>query len=193
MSATLMDRPDRAAQQDGAQPSNVRPVTAEELRLEQAHDRTANWQRWGSYLSERQWGTVREDYSADGDCWDYFSHDQARSRAYRWGEDGLLGIYRSRMPALLCAGAVERPRPDLEGAAVRPDRPGGQPRRGREGVLLLSRRHADALVHEGALQVSAGRVSVRPAGRRESPPRQGRAGVRAGRHGRVRRRAATST
>jgi hypothetical protein len=52
----------------------------------------ANWQRWGSYLAERQWGTVREDYSPDGECWDYFTHDQARSRAYRWGEDGLLGI-----------------------------------------------------------------------------------------------------
>lgn len=55
-------------------------------------DRSANWQRWGPYLSERQWGTVREDYSADGDCWRYFPHDQARSRAYRWGEDGLLGL-----------------------------------------------------------------------------------------------------
>ncbi|MCI0455401.1 MAG: glucosidase [Gemmataceae bacterium] len=52
----------------------------------------ANWKRWGPYLSERQWGTVREDYSPDGSCWDFFTHDQARSRAYRWGEDGLLGI-----------------------------------------------------------------------------------------------------
>lgn len=67
-------------------------VTTEELRLQAAHDRTANWQRWGPYLSERQWGTVREDYSRDGDCWGYFTHDDARSRAYRWGEDGLLGI-----------------------------------------------------------------------------------------------------
>ena len=50
------------------------------------------WRRWGPYLSERQWGTVREDYSPNGDAWDYFSHDQARSRAYRWGEDGLAGI-----------------------------------------------------------------------------------------------------
>jgi hypothetical protein len=68
------------------------PRTAEDLRLAQAHNRTANWQRWGSYLAERQWGTVREDYSPDGECWDYFTHDQAKSRAYRWGEDGLLGI-----------------------------------------------------------------------------------------------------
>ncbi|HWZ58602.1 MAG TPA: hypothetical protein VNW46_06445 [Gemmatimonadaceae bacterium] len=54
--------------------------------------RTENWTRWGPYLSERQWGTVREDYSPDGSCWDYFPHDHARSRAYRWGEDGLLGF-----------------------------------------------------------------------------------------------------
>ena len=54
--------------------------------------RTANWKRWGPYLSDRQWGTVREDYSADGQCWSYLPHDHARSRAYRWGEDGLLGI-----------------------------------------------------------------------------------------------------
>ena len=60
--------------------------------MEEDRQRTANWKRWGPYLSERQWGTVREDYSAGGDAWDYFPHDQARSRAYRWGEDGLLGI-----------------------------------------------------------------------------------------------------
>ena len=67
-------------------------MTAEERRLQAAQERTGNWKRWGPYLSERQWGTVREDYSEHGNCWDYFPHDQARSRAYRWGEDGLLGI-----------------------------------------------------------------------------------------------------
>ena len=61
-------------------------------RLAEAARREKNWQRWGPYLSERQWGTVREDYSADGSCWEYLPHDHARSRAYRWGEDGLLGI-----------------------------------------------------------------------------------------------------
>ncbi|MBD2328664.1 glucosidase [Alkalinema sp. FACHB-956] len=66
--------------------------TQEELRLEEARSHTAHWRRWGPYLSDRQWGTVREDYSPYGSAWDYFSHDQARSRAYRWGEDGLLGI-----------------------------------------------------------------------------------------------------
>ncbi len=65
---------------------------AELQRLEADHLRERNWKRFGPYLAERQWGTVREDYSADGTCWDYFPHDHARSRTYRWGEDGLLGI-----------------------------------------------------------------------------------------------------
>ena len=65
---------------------------AERERLAQDARREKNWKRWGPYLSERQWGTVREDYSAEGNVWDYFPHDHARSRAYRWGEDGLLGI-----------------------------------------------------------------------------------------------------
>ena len=71
--------------------SKARQPTAEEVRLREDDRREKNWKRWGPYLAERQWGTVREDYSADGSCWTYFSHDHARSRAYRWGEDGLLG------------------------------------------------------------------------------------------------------
>ena len=66
--------------------------TAEADRLDAARERQVAWRRWGPYLSERQWGTVREDYSPNGDAWTHFPHDQARSRAYRWGEDGLLGI-----------------------------------------------------------------------------------------------------
>ncbi|GIX00497.1 MAG: glucosidase [Pirellulaceae bacterium] len=65
---------------------------AERVRLEQCRRREEDWQRWGPYLSERQWGTVREDYSVDQNAWSYFPHDHARSRAYRWGEDGLLGL-----------------------------------------------------------------------------------------------------
>src|SRR5712672_2954026 len=65
---------------------------AEKERLEAAHDGKAPWRKWGPYLSERQWGTVREDYSEGGDAWNHFTRDQARSRAYRWGEDGLAGI-----------------------------------------------------------------------------------------------------
>ena len=67
-------------------------VNAEKIRLEEDRQGKILWKKWGPYLSERQWGTVREDYSDDGNAWDYFSHDQARSRAYRWGEDGLAGI-----------------------------------------------------------------------------------------------------
>lgn len=67
-------------------------LTAEEKRLRQDREKKAYWRRWGPYLSERQWGTVREDYSPDGTAWEYFPHDHARSRTYRWGEDGIAGI-----------------------------------------------------------------------------------------------------
>jgi hypothetical protein len=66
--------------------------TSEQKRLNEAREGHVPWKKWGPYLSERQWGTVREDYSQDGNAWNYFSHDQARSRTYRWGEDGLAGI-----------------------------------------------------------------------------------------------------
>src|SRR4051812_28029894 len=71
-------------------------MTAENLRLHEAREQKMPWKKWGPCLSERQWGTVREDYSEGGNAWDYFSHDQARSRAYRWGEDGLAGISDDR-------------------------------------------------------------------------------------------------
>ena len=133
----------------------------EQKRLNDARETGIPWKKWGPYLSERQWGTVREDYSDDGNAWSYFSHDQSRSRAYRWGEDGLGGHLRRPAAAVLRAGAVERARSDPEGAPVRPDQQRRQSRRGRQGVLLLPRQHADALVHEVSVQVSAARVSVR--------------------------------
>ena len=71
-------------------------MNAETRRLGEARDPSSPWKHWGPYLSERQWGTVREDYSEDGSAWEYFSHDQARSRAYRWGEDGIAGISDDR-------------------------------------------------------------------------------------------------
>ncbi|HEU4430911.1 MAG TPA: glucosidase [Myxococcota bacterium] len=77
-------------------------ANAEKRRLAEDHAREKHWKRWGPYLAERQWATVREDYSADGNCWDYFPHDHARSRAYRWGEDGLLGFSDHR--ARICFG-----------------------------------------------------------------------------------------
>src|SRR5215216_1190256 len=80
-------------------PPDAPSADAERARLEQA-DTGVPWRRWGPYLADRQWGTVREDYSEGGDAWDSFPHDHARSRAYRWGEDGLLGICDDR--GILC-------------------------------------------------------------------------------------------
>ena len=91
-------------------------------QLEDGLRQASDWYLWGPYVSERQWGTVREDYSADGDAWDYFPHDHARSRAYRWSEDGMAGFCDVEQRLCLGAGAVERPRPDPQGADVRPDR-----------------------------------------------------------------------
>src|SRR6266480_1459088 len=70
-------------------------MNTEQRRIEENNSRAQRWHLWGPYLSERQWGTVREDYSTNGDAWNYFSHEQARSRAYRWGEDGLGGFAMS--------------------------------------------------------------------------------------------------
>ncbi|MBI5364596.1 MAG: glucosidase, partial [Planctomycetes bacterium] len=72
-------------------PPRSRALDPESARLEEDARREHNWKRWGTYLAERQWGTVREDYSRDGSAWASFPHDHARSRVYRWGEDGLLG------------------------------------------------------------------------------------------------------
>src|ERR1700704_3444532 len=74
-------------------------MNAEQRRTEENNSREQRWHLWGPYLSERQWGTVREDYSANGDAWNYLPHDHARSRAYRWGEDGLAGTsdYQQRL------------------------------------------------------------------------------------------------
>ena len=77
-------------------PQIAQVETVEQRRLNETREKGIPWKKWGPYLSERQWGTVREDYSQDGNAWDYFSHDQSRSRAYRWGEDGLGGICDDR-------------------------------------------------------------------------------------------------
>jgi hypothetical protein len=91
--------------------STERTKTTEELRLDEAREKGVLWKLWGPYLSERQWGTVREDYSENGDAWNYFTHDQARSRAYHWGEDGLAGFsddHQRLCFALLCGTARTR-------------------------------------------------------------------------------------
>ncbi len=81
-------------------PGPQRAITEEERRLDEVRENGVQWKTWGPYLSERQWGTVREDYSENGDAWNYFTHDQARSRAYHWGEDGLAGLSDDRQ--ILC-------------------------------------------------------------------------------------------
>ena len=145
----------------------------ERIRLDEDARREKNWKRWGPYLSERQWGTVREDYSATGECWEYFPHDHARSRAYRWGEDGLLGICDREGPAVLCARAcgTARIRSSRSASSASPEQP-GQSRRGRQRVLLLRRLFADALLHEGGVQISAAGVSLSATDRRESQAQQ---------------------
>jgi len=70
----------------------VSPMTAERARMTGAAHDIARWRKWGPYLADRAWGTVREDYSANGDAWSYFPHDLARSKAFRWGEDGIAGF-----------------------------------------------------------------------------------------------------
>ncbi len=91
--------------------------TAEQMRLDEVHEKGMPWKQWGPYLSERQWGTVREDYSENGDAWNYFTHDQARSRAYHWGRGRPRRFQRRPAVAVLCARPVERQGPDPEGAA----------------------------------------------------------------------------
>ena len=144
---------------------------AENERLAAAREPQSPWRKWGPYLSERQWGTVREDYSGSGDAWNHFTHDQARSRAYRWGEDGLAGISDDQQLSLFRPGALERQGPDPQGAALRPDQQRGEPRRGRQGVLLLSGLDAHALVHEVPLQVPAGGLPLRRHRRRRTAQR----------------------
>ena len=109
-------------------------------RLEDGLRQASDWYLWGPYVSERQWGTVREDYSPDGEAWDYLPHDRARSRAYRWGEDGLAGF--CDVEQRLCLGlALWNGRdPILKERAFGLTGEEAQPRRGRRGLLVVSRR-----------------------------------------------------
>ncbi len=124
-------------------------------------DELPAWRRWGPYLSDRQWGTVREDYSPGGNPWAYFPFCTRAPPRVPLGRRRHRGPLRRRPAALPRPDALERTRPDSQGAAVRSRQRGGQPRRGREGAVLPPRRHADALVPEVPLQVPAGQVPVR--------------------------------
>src|SRR6266511_1569723 len=123
-------------------------IDAEKRRIEESRNGAKNWRRWGPYLSERQWGTVREDYSPGGTAWDSFPHDHARSRVPlgRGWPARHLGQPRA---LVFFSGAVERKRSHSERAALRTYGTRGQSRRRRQGVLLLHRLEAVALLHAG--------------------------------------------
>ena len=125
-----------------------RVATAEKLRLEASETREVHWKRWGPYLSERQWGTVREDYSANGDAWNYFPHDHARSARLSLGRGWHRRNLRPASAHLLRSGAVERERSDPKGASFRALESRREPRRRRKRVLLLSRCDAHQLLSE---------------------------------------------
>ena len=146
------------------------------------------WYQWGPYLSERAWGSVREDYTASGDAWNSFPHDHARSRAYRWNEDGMAGITDVFNRLSLALSLWNGKDPILKERMFGLTEFGGQPRRGRQGVLVVPRRAAEQRLARVALPLPAGRVPVRRAGRGERRPVQARAGIRVDRHRRLRRR-----
>jgi len=136
---------------------------AELSRMVEARQRGVAWRKWGPYLSERQWGTVREDYSADGDAWTHFTHDQARSRAYHWGEDGLAGFSDDKPAGTSLGPGQCGPHP---GAAqrlrvLRRRVPGGVPDRVGAADELVRGREGDLGPHRRDL----------PARRRRAPPR----------------------
>ena len=144
-----------------AQTNTVERAGAEQQRLAEAREQKIPWKKWGPYLSERQWGTVREDYSEDGNAWDYFSHDQARSRAYHWGEDGLAGFSDDKQHLCFALALWNGRDPILKERLFGLTNSEGNHGEDVQGILLLPRLDADALLHEVALQVSAGSLSLR--------------------------------
>ena len=164
----------------------------ESVRLAEDAARQQNWKRFGPYLAERQWGTVREDYSPDGTAWDYFPHEHARSRAYRWGEDGLLG-FCDRQGRLCFALALWNGQdPILKERLFGLSGPEGNHG---EDVKELYYYLDSTPTHsycKALYKYPQRAVPLCPAGGREPPARADRARVRAGGHRRVRPATATS-
>ena len=159
----------------------------EQKRLNEAREARIPWKKWGPYLSERQWGTVREDYSTDGNAWDYFTHDQARSRSLPMGRRRDRRNLRRQAASVFCDRLVERARPDSEGAAVRPYQQRGQPRRRRQGVYF----YVDSTPTHSYMKIctsTPARVSLRRPDRHQSPAIAGRVRIRAARYRCLRRR-----
>ena len=145
-------------------------MNAEQQRLEQERLRQSYWRRWGPYLSERQWGTVREDYSATGEAWDYFPHDHARSRAYRWGEDGILGISDNHQRLCFALALWNERDPILKERMFGLTGTEGNHGEDVKEYYFLPRRHAVAFLPEGALQIPTNGLSVRKSHHGKSSP-----------------------
>ena len=143
----------------------TRATSVESGRLDEARAGVP-WKRWGPYLSERQWGTVREDYSENGDAWNYFSHDQARSRAYRWGEDGIAGISDDQQRLCFALALWNGHDPILKERLFGLTNSEGNHGEDVKEYYFYLDSHADPLLHEVPLQVPAGGVPVRRPGRR---------------------------
>ena len=153
-------------------------MNPEQMRLADHDAGKADWKRWGTYLSDRAWGTVREDYSADGDSWNYFPHDHARSRAYRWNEDGIGGFCDEKQNICLAVALWNEKDPIFKERMFGLSNQQGNHGEDVKEYYFFPRRHADPLVHEDALQVSAGGVSLRRPGRSQRPARSVAARVR---------------
>ena len=163
-------------------------MTAEHRRLEDARTRTTHWKRWGPYVSDRGWGTVREDYSADGEAWDYLPHDQARSRAYRWNEDGLAAICDRHQEICLGLALWNGRDPILKERLF--GLTGNEGNHGEDVKEYYF--HLDSTPTHSFMRMlykyPQAAVPVQRPGRRESAPRPHGPRVRADRHRRLRRR-----
>ena len=162
---------------------------AEKRRIEESRNGSKNWRRWGPYLSERQWGTVREDYSPYGTAWDYFTHDQARSRAYRWGEDGIAGFSDDRQLLCLSLALWNGRDPILKERLFGLTNEEGNHGEDVKELYYYLDAVPELCLRAHALQAAAGGLSLRMADRGERTPQGlGGNGIRADRHRHFRRR-----
>ena len=163
-------------------------MTSEEQRLQASVEREVHWKRWGPYLSERQWGTVREDYSANGDVWNYFPHDHARSRAYRWGEDGIGGICDRHQHICFALALWNEKDSILKERLFGLTNPEGNHGEDVKEYYYYLDATPDKLLSEIPLQVSARGISLRAAGGGEQEAHAARSGIRADRYRSIRRK-----
>ncbi len=134
--------------------------TAEGVRLAEDREQGLHWKLWGPYLSERQWGTVREDYSENGDAWNYFNHDQARSRAYHWGEDGIAGFSDERQRLCFALALWNGRDPILKERQFGLTNSEGNHGEDVKEYYFYLDSTPDPLIHEDALQISAKGISL---------------------------------